>query len=76
MALTSDEATRLANLQAAYDKLISGQQVVLAMTGGLTGRRVQYGLGDIPTLKAEIEILIAKRDSRTGRTRGALRFRL
>lgn len=73
MALTSDETTRLATLQSAYDALISGKNTVKFMAGG---RMREWGQGDKVRLKAEIDVLIAKRDSTTSRTRGALRFRI
>lgn len=73
MALTSEETARLASLQAAYDALVAGTKTV-RMTAG--GRTREYAQGDLRRLKAEIDVLVAKRDSRSGSARGALRFRI
>ena len=73
MALTSEEELRLAKLQAAYDKLISGQAVAEVQSDGET---LKYTAGNFAHLKAAIDALNAKKASSTGRTRGAIRFRI
>jgi hypothetical protein len=71
MALTADQAARLAKLQAAYDALITGQQVVRVE---FNGRQTTFGPGDTTKLKAEIDELNAVAATRTGRRNGAVRF--
>lgn len=73
MALSTEDAARLASLKAAYDLLITGAHVALAMSGG---RQVRYGVGDIPRLRAEIDRLEALAANPTGRQRGAMKFRI
>lgn len=70
MPLTADEATRLATLQAQYDKIISGQNPTLIAEGQ---SRTQFGAGDTDKLKQEIEALQAKA-ALDGSERGAIRF--
>ncbi|MDR7232285.1 hypothetical protein J2X45_003391 [Caulobacter sp. BE264] len=72
MPLTLQEEARLARLEAAYEKALSGQRAKVTQSGG---RRVEYGDVDLTKLKAEIEGLQAKATD-GGRQRGALRFRL
>lgn len=78
MALDPTQTARLASLQMAYDQLITGSAVAMVQTGGLTGRKVQYGPGDIARLKDEIDTLtaLAASSAANPRTRGAVRFRL
>lgn len=71
MALTTEQTVRRDRLQAAYDKLICGQNATVTQSNG---RRVEYGPGDAALLKQEIDQLNAQATSR-GRTRGALTFR-
>lgn len=73
MALSTSEATRLAGLQAAYDKLISGSAVASVASGD---RKVDYNKGDVTNLKAQIDMLTAKSTAPCGRSRGAVRFRI
>lgn len=72
MPLTLQEEARLARLEAAYEKAISGQHAKVTQSGG---RRVEFAEVDLGKLKAEIEGLQAKATA-GGRQRGALRFRL
>lgn len=74
MALTEAEAARLAALQAAYDKLISGVRVARVRTAA--GKEVEYGQGDVDALKREIDQLAGQQASPTGNRRGALRFQV
>lgn len=71
MALSQDDAARLALLRAAYDKLISGSAVAKVSAGG---RSVDYQQADIGRLKTELDALAA-RDDGAGRTRRPLTFR-
>lgn len=71
MPLSTEEAARLAQLQAARDKLISGTNVTSIQEGA---SRTQFGTGNPDDLLAEIEKLEAKQASKTGRVRGALTF--
>lgn len=70
MALTADQAMRLAKLQAAYDGLITGQNVVKVE---FNGRLTSFGQGDTAKLKSEIDELNALA-ARSGRRNGAVRF--
>ncbi|HYD26980.1 gpW family head-tail joining protein [Brevundimonas sp.] len=72
MALSTEDAARLASLKAARDRLISGSQVESVTAHG---RRVDYGAADLNRLDAEICALEAEGASRTGRRRGAIGFR-
>ncbi len=75
MALTTDQASRLATLKAAYDSIIIGGNVVHVQSVG--GRMVQYGPGNASLLKQEIDALEAIACLPSGasvRRRGALRF--
>ena len=74
MALSTEDAARLASLKAGYDALLLGQNVVRVQTHG--GRLVERGQGDVAALKREIDQLegLAASTSATPRTRGALRF--
>lgn len=74
MALSDADAARLALLQAAYDKLISGQRVARVRTSA--GREVEYGQGDTAALKREIDQLVALQASTTATRRGALTFQV
>lgn len=69
MALTAAETTRLANLQAARDRILAGENVVKVQTAG---RSLDYGPGDLDKLNAAIGDLEARQ---TGRSRGPIRFR-
>lgn len=73
MALSNADTARLATLQAAYDKLITGSATASVMSGG---RRVDYAKADETTIKSEIDKLTAAAGSPSGRTRGAVRFRI
>ncbi len=70
MSLSSSEQSRLSKLKTAYDGLITGKRAVRVTIGG---KSVEYGAGDIGHLKTAIDQLEARG---TGRTRGALRFRV
>lgn len=73
MALSDDEAARLAKLKAAYDALIAGSKTQsFHLANGLA---VSYGPGDVTRLKAEIDALSDKA-STGGRIRGAVRFQV
>lgn len=72
MALSTDDAARLAKLKAAYDALISGKQVVRVE---FNGHVTHYGQGSVAALQAEVAGLEAKA-SCSGRVRGSLRFRV
>lgn len=72
MALTTDQVTRLAALQTAYDALISGKAVARVE---FNGRLTAFGPGDVKTLKSEIDELTAAAASPSGRRRGAIGFR-
>jgi hypothetical protein len=77
MALSDADAARLASLQGAYDKLISGQAVAKVQSAG--GRMVEYGKADIATLRQEIDGLkaaAAAPSSCPPRTRGSITFRI
>jgi hypothetical protein len=71
MALSDSDAARLASLQAACDKLITGAKVARVVFPD--GRTVEYGAGDMTKLKQEIDQLNAA-GSTSGNKRGALRF--
>lgn len=76
MALSVADAARLASLQAALDKLMTGQQVAKVQSAG---RMVEYGKPDMPTLRAEIQALVDKSltvSTAPARQRGGLRFRI
>lgn len=73
MALSDADAARLASLQAAYDRLIKGEAAASVMSGG---RRVDYAKAEETTIKSEIDRLMAAAGSHSGRTRGAVRFRV
>lgn len=73
MALSADDAARLAKLQTAYDLLISGQQIAEV---DYNGRRTVFNKGDVVELKKQIDGLNALARAGTGRQRGAIRFRL
>jgi len=74
MALSADDAARLASLKAAYDKLIAGGQVQRVRNA--SGREVEYGRGDVEALKREIDQLEGLAASTSGARRGALRFQV
>jgi hypothetical protein len=73
MSLSTDDQARLASLRAARDKLLTGTNTVRVSSDA---GDVVYGTGDLANLRAEIQQLEAKDTSTTGRTRGALRFRV
>lgn len=73
MALSASDAARLATLQAALDALISGARVAKITVNGKT---TEYSKGDVAELKSQIQILQAAAASSSGRTRGAIGFRL
>ncbi len=73
MALTVDQALRLAKLQGAYDALISGQNIAEV---DYNGRRTLFGKGDVAELKRQIDSLNAIGAASCGRQRGSIRFRL
>lgn len=72
MPLTLQEEARLARLEAAYERALSGQHVKVTQSGG---RRAEFADVDLAKLKAEIDGLQAKATA-GGRQRGAVRFRL
>jgi hypothetical protein len=72
MALTADEAARLATLRAAYDRVITGGQVVRVE---FNGRLTAFGPGNAAALLAEIQKLEVNEASPTARRRGAIGFR-
>ena len=72
MALTTEDAARLADLRAAYDKLIKGEKVASVTA---FGRRKDYAQADLKRLKDEIDDLAAQAATTTGRRRGAIGFR-
>jgi len=75
MALTTEEATRLAKLKAAYDKLIMGVAVQEVESDGERMRWMQPTEANIKRLERAIADLEAK--AATGavpRQRGPLRF--
>lgn len=73
MALSADEQTQLAQLQARYDALIGGTNPTLIQEGV---SKTEFGAGDPVALKARIDQLLAKAASPTGRSRGAISFRV
>ena len=72
MALSTQDAATLVSLQAAYDKLISGQAVAVVQENG---SKTEWAKGDVAALKARIDSLNAAA-SPTGRARGAIGFRI
>lgn len=72
MALSPEDAARLARLRTARDELISGKAV---SSVSAHGRRVDYGQADMGRLDAEIRDLEAQSTSVSGRRRGAVGFR-
>lgn len=72
MALSTEDAARLAKLSAAYDALIAGQAVARVE---FNGRVTAYTAGDTAALKAEVDALNSAAASTTGRRRGAVGFR-
>ncbi len=73
MALSTADAARLAQLKTAYDQLITGKAVASVSSGG---RTVTYTKADMEMLKSEIDRLEALAASPSGRSRGAVRFRI
>ncbi len=73
MPLSTADAMRLAQLQGARDALISGTQTAEIE---FAGQRTVYAKADMSRLDREIQALQSAAASPTGRTRGALRFRL
>jgi hypothetical protein len=71
MALSDPDAARLASLQAAYDKLITGAKVARVVFPD--GRPSNTLAGEMTKLKKEIDQLMAA-GSTSGNRRGALRF--
>ena len=69
MALTDAQIARLALLEAARDRLLSGGVVAKVSSGG---RTVEYAPADLGTLRAEIRELQALQSDRV---RGPVRFR-
>lgn len=73
MALSTEDAARLASLKLARDRLISGGQVAKVTSGG---RTVEYSQADMSRLDGEICALEASAaTSGPVRRRGALGFR-
>jgi hypothetical protein len=73
MALSPADAARLSSLFAARDSLIS---VVAVAEVEYAGQRTVYAKADLARLDREIQELQTAAASPTGRTRGAIRFRL
>ncbi len=75
MALTTEEAVRLAKLKAAYDKLIMGQAVQEVESDGERMRWMQPTETNIKRLERAIADLEAKAATgKVQRQRGAMRF--
>lgn len=77
MALSTAEATRLANLKAAYDALMTGQQVASVEYAGEHTTFNRVDPNSMARLKDTItELEVQSRLPTPGRRRAALRFRL
>jgi hypothetical protein len=75
VALSTEDAARLAALRTAYDQLIMGANVVrVQLAHG--GRLTDFGPGDAARLKQEIDRLETLDANPCARRRGALRFRI